>query len=399
MKILFYRYNSICEPDIIQAFRDFSLDVVEMFSPKSDQNMTAADQINNLKTMLDKHDFLFVFSINFFPLVSDLCMIYQIPYVCWSVDSPLVEIYAKSISNQTNRVFLFDRQQLVSLQKLHISHAFHLPLATNPQRWTKVIQTITPAERRQYSHDISFIGSLYTEKDPYLDITGLSDYAKGFIDSLLSTQLKLTGQSILAESLTEPVIRELIDHAPGLYAVRENCIMNPDRYVASEHILGMHASSLYRIQSLKEIAKQFQLAVYTQSDTSVLGDSPNLHFCGSAATLTEMPKIFHLSKINLNMTIYPIQSGLSLRVWDVLGCGGFLLTNLQPELEEYLTPGKDLETYSCLDELLDKCKYYLSHDSQREQIANNGYQTIVKYNTWKNRLEFMLKTILQTLDS
>lgn len=109
--------------------------------------------------------------------------------------------------------------------------------------------------------------------------------------------------------------------------------------------------------------------------------------------LSEMPRIFHLSKINLNITIRPIQTGLSLRVWDVLGCGGFLLTNYQSELPEYFEIGTDLETWSDLDELVQKTDYYLTHEEERRQIARNGYEKVRKLHTYKARITAMLRLL------
>ena len=110
-----------------------------------------------------------------------------------------------------------------------------------------------------------------------------------------------------------------------------------------------------------------------------------------------MPLVFNRSKINLNITIRPIQSGLSLRVFDVIGCGGFLMTNYQSELEEYYTPGKEVETYSSVEELIDKCGYYLSHDDERKEIARKGYERTKAQHTYEIRFAQMIKTIYQTL--
>ena len=84
-----------------------------------------------------------------------------------------------------------------------------------------------------------------------------------------------------------------------------------------------------------------------------------------------MPLIFHYSKINLNITSKSIRSGLPLRIFDILGCGGFLLTNYQPELSNYFTPGYDLVCYSSEDELLEKTEYYLSHEKERIETIFN----------------------------
>ena len=111
-----------------------------------------------------------------------------------------------------------------------------------------------------------------------------------------------------------------------------------------------------------------------------------------------MPKVFHASRINLNITMRPIESGLSLRVWDVLGCGGFLMTNYQAELPEYFEIGKDLEAYESLPELSEKIRYYLSHEEERLEIAIRGYEKAAKYHSYETRLAQMIKILTDSLE-
>ena len=79
---------------------------------------------------------------------------------------------------------------------------------------------------------------------------------------------------------------------------------------------------------------------------------------------------------------------------DILGCGGFLMTNFQSELTDYFTIGVDLEAYSSMDELVDKCAYYLAHDDERLQIARNGYEKVSASHTYPHRIREMLKTLI-----
>ncbi len=106
-----------------------------------------------------------------------------------------------------------------------------------------------------------------------------------------------------------------------------------------------------------------------------------------------MPKVFLFSKINLNFTSKPIRSGLPLRIWDILGAGGFLLTNFQSEIPEYFEVGKDLEAFASEEELVEKIRYYLAHDEEREEIARNGYQKAKEQYSLETRVRQMLECL------
>ena len=152
----------------------------------------------------------------------------------------------------------------------------------------------------------------------------------------------------------------------------------------------MQIAETERARTLNTLAKYFKVDLFTRSDASAL-QGVCIH--GGVESLTEMPKIFHLSKINLNMTIKPIQTGLPLRIFDILGCGGFLMTNYQTELPEYFDIGVDLEAYSCMEELVDKCAYYLGHEDERQQIAHNGYRKVCEQHTYIHRIQKMIGAI------
>ena len=99
MKILFYRYGSICEEDIIEAFHEYGIETQEILEEVYNKHLLPSDCVKILNSALDKDNYSFVFSINFFPTVSDVCNIYHIPYMCLIVDSPVLELYSESIKN------------------------------------------------------------------------------------------------------------------------------------------------------------------------------------------------------------------------------------------------------------------------------------------------------------
>jgi spore maturation protein CgeB len=128
--------------------------------------------------------------------------------------------------------------------------------------------------------------------------------------------------------------------------------------------------------------------IYTGSDTSSL---PRLHNKGFAKTLTEMPIIFHESRINLNITAKSIRSGIPLRVFDILGCEGFMLCNYQTEVLEHFTPGTDLDIYTDMEDLEEKAAYYMDHPDICREIAHNGYEKVLQFHNYPLRLTQMFE--------
>lgn len=78
-----------------------------------------------------------------------------------------MELFSASIEHPCNRIFLFDRAQYNEILPLNPDHVFHLPLAVNIASKQQVIQSASTELHNHFSSDISFVGSLYTEKCPY----------------------------------------------------------------------------------------------------------------------------------------------------------------------------------------------------------------------------------------
>lgn len=387
MKILFYRYGSICEPDMINALSMSGFEIIEEKAEITNKNLSQTERVNLVEKHIKESHPMFVISINFYPVIADICKIYDTIYIGWTVDSPVPELFSKSINHSTNRMFLFDKAQYVSISPYTDGPIFYLPLAAATYRFDEVIASIDDSDRRKFSSDISFVGSLYTEKDPLVNVK-LSEYTDGFINGLTNATLCTYGYNPVYDSLNGTVIDEIKELTKF---VMPDAIRDIDRYVVSHCFIGYHISSIERIRTLNALAKYFNVDLYTRSDTSVL-EGVNIH--EGVKTLTEMPKVFNLSKINLNMTIRPIESGLPLRIFDILGCGGFLMTNYQTELTDMFDIGVDLEAYASIEELIDKCDYYLTHDSERMAIARRGYEKVASNHTYFHRIKEMLTTIL-----
>lgn len=387
MNILFYRYNSICEPDIIAIMKRLGHTVNEITEEMRNKELDARGQMNLVSAALKKQENQIVFSINFFPVVSEVCNIFHIPYVCWIVDSPVMELYSHSLRNSWNRVFMFDYALYEEFHQENSKGIYYLPLGADYTRLDALMETITEEEIEKFSAEVSFIGSLYTEKCPYNRLKEKS-WLKGYLDGVIEAQLKVYGYNFLEECITDEVLQEFKKKVP-FYQFPERA--NHNERAAMAHLyLGNKVTEQERLRLLKRVSEEYKLDLYTASDFSPL---PKAHYRGLAQTTRDMPKIFHLSKINLNFTSKPIRTGLPLRLWDILGAGGFVLTNYQSEIPEYFEVGKDLEVYTSEEDLIEKIRYYLEHEEERKEIAQNGYKKAKEQHSLEARIKTIFKSI------
>ena len=84
-------------------------------------------------------------------------------------------------------------------------------------------------------------------------------------------------------------------------------------------------------------------------------------------------------------------TGIPLRAFDIMGCGGFLLTNYQADFNDYFIPDEDYVYFDSKNDLIEKAGYYLRHDEERNKIAKSGYEKVKEYHNYDIRVKEMLR--------
>ena len=383
LTILFCKWTSICETGIDHGFQQLGHHVDSM--TRLFENVDY-DQgyLKELSERLQKKSYDCVFTVNFIPIVSRVCNVFKIPYICWTVDHPVLQLYSNTIKNPWNRIFMFDRSQYEKFYPLNPDCIFYMPLACDYEAWNSF--TLTEEDHKKYDCDISFIGSTYEEKCKYNKLGTPPAYIEGYVDGIIRSQLNVYGYNFIEDSLTEDFCSAFKKWA-NWYPLLEDYEEDTKAIIADSYI-GYKCTEQERLLTLSNISEQFHLDMYTLSDVSRL---PKVHCRGGADSITMMPKIFKCSKINLNMTNRPIKTGMPLRIFDILGAGGFLLTNYQAELPAHFEIGKDLAAYESQADLLEQIDYYLKHDDIRQEIAKNGQEKVKAFHTYKIKLAQILK--------
>ncbi len=139
-------------------------------------------------------------------------------------------------------------------------------------------------------------------------------------------------------------------------------------------------NSITRVEALDRLFKEFPTFYYGSRHPGF----PEKNLFEDAAMK------FSLSKIAFNISI---KDDVNMRVFETLGTGSFLLTNWIPTLGDLFEDGKHLVTYKTLDEMVEKARYYLKHDNEREKIAKAGYKEVIKKHTYKHRIEQIMATV------
>lgn len=83
----------------------------------------------------------------------------------------------------------------------------------------------------------------------------------------------------------------------------------------------------------------------------------------------------------------------SSRIYQILGNGGFLIHPKLEGLKEEFEEGKHYVGYKTFPELVEKIKYYLRHDKEREKIRKAGHKHVIENFTYTHRIKEILKHV------
>jgi spore maturation protein CgeB len=84
---------------------------------------------------------------------------------------------------------------------------------------------------------------------------------------------------------------------------------------------------------------------------------------------------------------------IKARSFEIPVCGTMQITQDADNLQEYYTPGKEIVLYESIPDLIEKAKYYLVHDKEREAIARAGYERTIREDTAEIRFGELFQKI------
>ena len=395
MHILMYRWKAYNYRDIEQTFLllGHTVDNIE-------QELGSYDVSPEFERVIEEKirgtHYDMVFTVNYFPLISNVCERTGVKYVSWTCDNPLISMYHESVFHACNYIFTFDKTNYLEFRGMGVKHIWYLPLAVDTERMDALLGAPEKPERRnatqdsemrKYRGDVAFVGSLY-ERNSYDKIKNrLPEYLRGYFDAVMEAQLNISGANIVEPMLTTNILEQLQEY---FQLEKSEGSFSDLGLIFQTTVLGFQLAEIARRSALIALSQHYKVNVYSNSDVS---DLLRIQYCGSVDYWSEMPKVFRMSKINLNFTIPNIKSGIPLRIWDVLGCGGFLLTNYQAEIPYYFKEGEDLVCFDGLEDLCEKVGYYLEHEEERKRIAWNGYRKVREKHSYIERIHTILDTV------
>ncbi|MBE9525084.1 MAG: glycosyltransferase [Chloroflexi bacterium] len=157
-------------------------------------------------------------------------------------------------------------------------------------------------------------------------------------------------------------------------------LLSAQRDIDMVFIGALHVNKMPLIAAVKKaLRRRFRLHGLTSLKKNVYF---NLKY-GFPGWVTPLPfthyvPLYQRAKIGINVHNRGDYTVGSYRLFDLPANGVMQISDGGQYLEHFFSVGEEVVSYRDVDELIDKVKYYLAYDEERERIALNGFRRVRK---------------------
>ena len=384
MKIL-YVYGLSTEKNIVQTLRKLKCDVMEYPEVQDTSNMDE-EKINVLVAYVKEHGITHLMSIHLIYNVAVAAYWAGIKYISVIWDAPYLKAYTVMGTLDNIWYSAFDKLDAERMRQGGCPHVMYQPLSVNRENilaWKKRFLA-----KRRYIHDISLIANLYEDNayDRCLDL--LPENMQAYFRSIFEeAAFKWDGVNRVYGKTGQEILEYMKLVSPTL-KINNPYNVEDVRYFEAMYLIRKLAN-IERVCVLNLLAEDHDVYLYTYSevDETLM---PKVHRRPPVQVGEATSFIYAGTKINLNIALKGIEGGTTQRIMDIMGAGGFVLTNYCEETAELFEEDKEIVMFRTPEELIQKVDYYLEHEEEREQIARAGHERAMNDYTYEKKIKKLL---------
>ncbi|MCA9001604.1 MAG: glycosyltransferase, partial [Planctomycetes bacterium] len=326
-------------------------------------------------------------SINAVDGLAEFAAAQGIPHFTWEIDPALTPPRALSRPAPHSHVFTYRKESMASFTRAGFEHVQYMPLAADPHK--RFPRELTGEQVERYAASVSFVGaSMVDHAAPFQQafLSGFQSWCGA--EPSVGQQVMQRVLGFQRQDFSRYVIPETLDQlCPGFRTGEvERGAIDP------AHYLGEVAAAEKRLNYVAALA---------QHGASVWGDggwqrlqAHGITYKGPALHETELPLIYSGTRINVDVGRIYQSDIVTMRIFDILACGGFVLAEHSEALAELFEIGVEVESYRTQEELKAKVAHYLAHPEAARAIAERGRRAVLERHTIDGRLQAMLEAVL-----
>jgi spore maturation protein CgeB len=332
-----------------------------------------------------------VAGINYTQGLAEACRDLGLRLLIWEIDPSTDALVPCRPPAEHTHIFTYRRAQVPVFEAAGFPNASYLPLAANPARRFPADPEADNAS--QYRAPIAFVGASMREQANLFGERLIAEYCLWRGGSPLDARAECSRaldamRAAHREDLTFPRVEALLtDALPEFVAALRSRADKPDPVVLASEIVAAD-------KRLSYVELLGPLGVHVWGDQAwQAAEGHGATYRGLAGHRFELGKIYSGATVNVDIGRLYQNDMVTMRVFDVMACRGFVLTERNDALLELFTEGVELDCYTSTDELVEKAEYYCSHPGEAAAIAARGYEALLAQHTISGRVATMLAAV------
>ena len=389
MRIL-YVYGMAETKDIPVTLRQMGYKVEEY--PKVQNNsILSDDETDEIVTYVKRHRITHLISIHLIYNLALAAYKADIKYVSVIWDAPYIKIFSP-FGRLTNCYFsVFDKLDQERFRSAGIPHTLYQPLVVNKRDvllWNRHAKKMLSGN---YINDICFVGRLYEDNLFDERVKNMPPVVVDYFNSIFEeAAFRWDGVNRIYGKTGGDMLRYMSMVNPEFHV--DNRLDIEDTSLFEITYLIRKIANIERVATLSTLSEMYHVVLHTSSKVEE-GQLGNVEVRLPVKPGQDAATVFAGSKINLNISLKGIEGGTPQRVIDIMGAGGFVLTNYCEETAALFKEDKEIVMFKTPEELFEKVEYYLQHNEEREQIAKAGHDKVLECHTYEKKLEKLLSWV------
>lgn len=278
----------------------------------------------------------------------------------------------------------------------------HIPFINRVFKRRNRIFQILEEQIKQFQPDVVYNMAMETIDSDFLKSVKINCNIKLIVGqhaaTLTESMTDLSGYDLILSSLPNKVeyFRSKGKQSEYFKLGFENTILSqlPDspKVYGVTHIGEYGPVHNERNKILEYVAKEVNIDFWGYGTDNLRQDSPILKNYRGPAWGLEMYNILSKSQITITGHITSVagQYANNMRLYEATGVGALLITDHKKNLSDIFEPDKEVVTYHDPEECVEKIKYYLENEKEREKIVKAGQRRTLKEHSYLNRMKGLI---------
>jgi spore maturation protein CgeB len=332
-----------------------------------------------------------VVGINYTQGLAEACRDLGLPLLIWEIDPATDELTRCQPPAEHAHIFTYRRAQVPVFEAAGFPNASYLPLASNPARRFPADPEADGATH--YKSSVAFVGASMRGQANLFGERLIAEYCLWRGGSPIearaecSRALDALRNDHREDFTTSRVEALLIDALPEFVAAMRGRPNKPAPVVLASEIVAADKRLSY-----VELLGPLSIQVWGDNEWQA-AERSGATYRGLAGHRFELGKIYSGATVNVDVGRLYQNDMVTMRVFDVMACRGFVLTERNDALLELFTEGVELDCYTSADELVEKVEYYCTHPDEARAIAARGHEALLARHTISGRVATMLAAL------